>query len=75
MRTAKVQTTQRILSVSLLFAFWKISNLNLLLAKFNFPANLCSYGDWFECLYVGNLEDKFCQVEAHVDLMDKWVYI
>ena len=41
-------------SVPLLIIFWKKSYLNLLQAKFP-----CSWGDWFECRFVGNSEDRF----------------
>ena len=52
----KVQTR-----VLLLFAFWKVLYLNLLQAKFHFLASL-----WFESHFVGNPEDRFCCVEAHM---------
>ena len=34
--------------------------------NFNFLASLCSWGDGFESRFVGNPEDRFCCVEAHI---------
>ena len=51
LRTTKVQTSLCIHTVwlaPLLFPYWKVSYLNLL------QASLCSWGDWFECHFVGN---------------------
>ena len=51
LRTTQAQTSllmPAVWSVPLLFAFWKVSYVNLLQVKFNFLASLCSWGDWFE---------------------------
>ena len=50
----------------LLLAYWKVSYLDLLQAKSNFLASLCSWGDWFESHIVWNPEDRFCHIEAHI---------
>ena len=50
----------------LLFAYWRVSYLDLLQAKFQFLASLCSLGDWFESHFVGNPKDRFCRDEAHI---------
>ena len=42
---------RRLISAFVNHFFWKKSYLNLLQAKF-----LCSWGDWFECRFVGNSE-------------------
>ena len=34
--------------------------------NFNILASLCSWGDWFETRFVGNPENRFCRVEAHI---------
>ena len=53
-------------SAPLLFAFWKVSYLNLLQAKFQFLASLCSWGDWFEISFVGNLRQPFLRQGPYV---------
>ena len=52
----------RSLISALLFAYWKVSYQDLLLAS------LYSLGDWFESHFVGNPEDRFCRNEAHIYL-------
>ena len=62
LRPTKVQTSLCILadwSAPLLLSFWKVSYLCLLTRNFNFLASLCSWGDWFESHFVGNIEDRF----------------
>ena len=70
LRTTKAQTSLRIRAVwsaPLLFAYWKESYLNLLQAEFfNILANLRSWGDWFEFHFIGNSEDRFSRVTAHI---------
>ena len=34
--------------------------------NFNFLANLCGWGDWFDSGFVGNPEDKLCYNKAHI---------
>ena len=34
--------------------------------NFHFLANLCSVGDLFEYHFIGNLEDRFCRIGAHM---------
>ena len=61
LRTTQAQTSLRIRAVwsaPLLFAFWKVSYVNLLQVNFNFLASLCSWGGWFESRFVGNPEDE-----------------
>ena len=61
--TTKAKTSLRIhadWSLPLFFAFWNNQN-------FNFLASLCSWGDWFEYHFVGNPEDRFCRVDAHIE--------
>ena len=55
-------------SAPLLFAFWKVSSLNMLQAKFDILAILCSWGDWFESHFDGNPEGRFSRYEAHITL-------
>ena len=38
----------------------------MLQVNFNFVANLCSGGDWFETRFVGNPEDRFSHHKAHL---------
>ena len=40
--------------------------LDLLWANFNILASLCSWADWFEFHFVGDLEDRFSPVAAHI---------
>ena len=42
--------------------------MNLLQVNFKFLASLCSLGDWFETLFVGNPEDRFSRDEAQICL-------
>ena len=53
-------------SAPLLFPFSKVQNLNLLQVNFNFLASLLSWGDWFECHFVGNSLDRICCIETHM---------
>ena len=65
LRSTQAQTSLRICAVwsaHLLFAYWKVSYQDLLLAS------LYSLGDWFESHFVGNPEDRFCRNEAHIYL-------
>ena len=32
----------------------------------NFLASLSGWGDWFESRFVGNPQDRFSRVEAHI---------
>ena len=69
--SAKVQTSLCIWvvwSVPLLFAYWKVSYLNLLRVKFHFLASLCSWAGWFESQFIRN-PDRFSHVMAHVILI------
>ena len=40
--------------------------------NFDFLASLCSWWDWFESRFVGNPEDQFCWVKAHIKLF-AWI--
>ena len=55
-------------SASLLFAFRKVLNVNLLQMTFNFLASLCSRGDWFETRFGGNQNDRFSRDEAQLQV-------
>ena len=71
LRTAKAQTSLRIPSVwsaPLLFAYWKVSYLNLLQPKFQFLARLFSWAGLNEHDLVGNPKNRFCRTETHVHL-------
>ena len=40
-----------------------------------FLARLCSWGDWFETRFVGNLEDRFCCDETHIKVTNsRWFF-
>ena len=49
-------------------AYWKISYLDLLWAKFKFLASLCSLAGWFESHFVENPENRFSRSQAHICL-------
>ena len=69
LRTTKVQTSLRIgadWSAPLLFAYWKVSYLNLLQANFNILASLWRWREWFESRFNVNPEDRFCCDKAHM---------
>ena len=38
---------------------------------FYFLASLCSWTDWFESHFVGNLEDRFCRVKAKLIVIEQ----
>ena len=64
---ASAQSDQR-LCYSLFgkFHMWTCYRWNL-----NFLASLCSWGDWLETSYIGNPEDRFCHMEAHIQAWTK----
>ena len=69
--TTKAQTSlciRAVWSAPLLFAYKKVSYLDVLWAKFQdeFLACLGSWGDWFETRFVRNPEDRFSRSEAHM---------
>ena len=46
---------------------YSVSYLDLLQAKFQFRACLCSLGDWFESRFVGNrADDRFCRSTINI---------
>ena len=57
-------------SAPLLFTNWKILYLNLLQEKFQFLASLCSWAGWFKSHMVGNPEDRFSRVTAHLKVIN-----
>ena len=71
LRITLAQTSRRIRAVRsepLLFAFWKVSYLGLLQAKF--LDSLCSWGDWFKPWFFKNPEDRFCRVKAQIYIVN-----
>ena len=63
-------TNQPVHPRSLISAF-VIQLLQIILSKlalrnFIILASLCSWGDWFESRFVGNLKDRFCFDKAHI---------
>ena len=69
--TTKAQTSLHICtvwSVPLIFVYWKVTYLDWLQANFfiYLLASLCSWTGCFESHFVGNLEDEFSGIAAHI---------
>ena len=46
--------------------FWKYHIQTCYKRNLNFLASPCNWGDWFESCFVGNPEDRFCHIAAHM---------
>ena len=69
LRSTQAQTSLRIRAVwsaPLLIAYWKVSYIDLLLAKFQYSSYFGSWAGWFEIRIVGNPEDRFSRDEAQL---------
>ena len=78
LQTTMAQTSLHIRAVwsaPLLFAYWKVSYLNLLQVKFNFLASLWSWGDWFESRSFWNPEEGLSNIAAHIKCKVLQVFI
>ena len=67
--TTKAQTSLRITAVwsaPLLFAYLKYHIQAWYKWNCSFLASLCSWAGWFESCYVGNPEDRYSRVAAHI---------